>query len=92
MLLRHAGGLSASWARRVLHDFADASSKEFTDAVATRLLSLAADGESRVQLYVDNHLRPYTGKHTVRKAGACRTSAPFPERPTTTLIERAPSC
>jgi hypothetical protein len=67
VLLRHAGGLSASWARRVLHDFADASSKEFPGAVATRLLSLAADGESRVRLYVDNHLRPYTGKHTVRK-------------------------
>jgi hypothetical protein len=67
VLLRHTGGLSASWARRVLHDFADASSKEFTGAVATRLLSLAAGGESRVRLYVDNHLRPYTGKHTVRK-------------------------
>jgi hypothetical protein len=67
VLLRHAGGLSASWTRRVLHDFADAGSEEFTGAVAARLLALAADGESRVRLYVDNHLRPYTGKHTVRK-------------------------
>ncbi|HET8542304.1 MAG TPA: hypothetical protein VFL83_20685 [Anaeromyxobacter sp.] len=66
-LLRHAGGMSASWVRRVLHDFADASAKPFTEAMARRLLSRAGAGEDRVFLYVDNHLRPYTGEHVIRK-------------------------
>jgi len=66
-LLRHAGGVTASWVRRVLHDFADASAKPFSEAMARRLLSRAGAGEDRVFLYVDNHLRPYTGEHVIRK-------------------------
>lgn len=66
-LLRRPGGVSASWVRRVLHDLADAGSDEFQATVATRLLALAADGEDRVFLYVDNHMRPYTGQHVIRK-------------------------
>src|SRR6266545_1808473 len=38
-LLRHGGGVAASWVRRVLHDFADASAKPFAEAMARRLLS-----------------------------------------------------
>lgn len=66
-LLRRAGGVSASWVRRVLHDFADAASETFPGAVAARLLARAGEGEDRVWLYVDNHLRPYTGQHVIRK-------------------------
>jgi transposase len=66
-LLRRQGGISASWVRRVLHDFADVSSETFPGLVATRLLARAGEGEDRVWLYVDNHLRPYTGKHVIRK-------------------------
>jgi hypothetical protein len=66
-LLRHAGGLTASWTRSILHEFADAASKTFPGKVAARLLTRAGEGEPRVRLYVDNHLRPYTGKHVVRK-------------------------
>jgi len=66
-LLRHAGGVTASWVRRVLHDFADASAKPFAEAMARRLLSRAGAGEDRVFLYVDNHMRPYTGEHVIRK-------------------------
>lgn len=66
-LLRHTGGVTASWVRRVLHDFADASAKPFTEAMARRLLSRAGAGEDRVFQYVDNHLRPYTGEHVIRK-------------------------
>ena len=66
-LLRHAGGLTASWTRCMLHEFADAASKTFPGKVAARLLTRAGEGELRVRLYVDNHLRPYTGKHVVRK-------------------------
>jgi hypothetical protein len=35
--------------------------------VASRLLSRTGEGEDRVWLYVDNHLRPYTGQHVIRK-------------------------
>jgi hypothetical protein len=66
-LLRREGGVSASWVRRVLHDFADAGSETFPGEVASRLLSRAGEGEDRVWLYVDNHLRPYTGQHVIRK-------------------------
>lgn len=66
-LLRHAGGITASSVRRVLHDFADAAAKPFAEAMAKRLLQRAGKGEDRVFLYVDNHLRPYSGQHVVRK-------------------------
>ncbi len=66
-LLRRRGGISASWTRRVLHDFADVSAKTFPEAMASRLLARAGEGEDRVFLYVDNHLRPYTGQHVIRK-------------------------
>jgi len=66
-LLRRRGGISASWTRRVLHDFADTAAKTFPEAMATRLLARAGEGEDRVPLYVDNHLRPYTGQHVIRK-------------------------
>jgi hypothetical protein len=66
-LLRRRGGISASWARRILHDFADVAAKKFPEAMASRLLARAGEGEDRVFLYVDNHLRPYTGQHVVRK-------------------------
>jgi hypothetical protein len=66
-LLRRRGGISASWTRRVLHDFADVAAKTFPEAMASRLLTRAGEGEDRVFLYVDNHLRPYTGQHVIRK-------------------------
>jgi hypothetical protein len=35
--------------------------------MASRLLASAGEGEDRCWLYVDNHLRPYTGQHVIRK-------------------------
>jgi hypothetical protein len=66
-LLRHGDGITASWVRRVLHDFADHASETFPGLVANGLLARSGEGEDRVWLYVDNHLRPYTGKHVIRK-------------------------
>ncbi len=69
LLLRCDHAPSASWVRRVLHEFADTGS-------AVRLhLGMAghwireahALAERPVVFYVDNHLRPYTGKHVIRK-------------------------
>ncbi|MGP0034216.1 MAG: putative transposase [Solirubrobacteraceae bacterium] len=67
-LLRTSHPPSASWCRRVLGRLAMklggarmhlAMAKETIDAERV-------EGE-RVVFYVDNHLRPYTGKHTVRR-------------------------
>ena len=66
-LLRHRDGISASWVRRVLHEFADHASETFSGLMANRLLSRSGEGEDRVLLYVDNHMRPYTGQHVIRK-------------------------
>jgi transposase len=66
-LLRRPGGLSASWVRTVLHEFAEVASETFPGLVGTTLLARNGEGEDRVWLYVDNHLRPYTGKHVIRK-------------------------
>jgi len=51
-LLRHTGGVSASWTRRVLHGFADQGSTMFQATMASRLLARTADGEAHVVLYV----------------------------------------
>lgn len=66
-LLRHRGAVSASWVRRALKLFADHAGTMFQATVASTLLKRSAAGDERVWLYVDNHMRPYTGKHTVRK-------------------------
>ena len=66
-LLRHREGITASWVRRVLHEFADHASETFPGLMANRLLARSGEGEDRVWLYVDNHLRPYTGQHVIRK-------------------------
>ena len=67
-LLRHRGGISASWVRRVLHGFADHASETFPGLMANHLLAGSGEGDDRVWLYVDNHLRPYTGMHVIRKS------------------------
>jgi transposase len=66
-LLRHRDGITASWVRRVLHEFADHASETFPGLMANQLLARSGEGEDRVWLYVDNHMRPYTGQHVVRK-------------------------
>ncbi|MGC3998587.1 MAG: helix-turn-helix domain-containing protein [Anaeromyxobacter sp.] len=43
------------------------ANETFPGLMATRLLARTGEGEDRVWLYVDNHLRPYTGKHVIRK-------------------------
>lgn len=68
-LLRHRAGITAVWARRVLHEFADGTGSLLHETLGVLLVQqserLASD--QRVVFYVDNHMRPYTGKHTIRK-------------------------
>ena len=68
-LLRHRASVTAAWARRVLHQFADGTGSLLHQALGVMLVQqnerLAS--EQRVVFYVDNHMRPYTGKHTIRK-------------------------
>jgi transposase len=66
-LLRADQGVSASWTREVLHRFADAGATSFHLAVARDLMREGFEGAGRAVFYADNHLRRYTGKHTVRK-------------------------
>lgn len=66
-LLRHRTAVSASWVRRVLKRFAEKSGTMFQATVAAKLLQRSAGDEQRVWLYVDGHMRAYTGKHVIRK-------------------------
>ena len=70
VLLRAGHAPSASWARRVLGKLAmNTGGVRLQLAMAGRYLkaaSAATNGEP-VVFYVDNHMRPYTGKHTTRK-------------------------
>jgi len=67
-LLRSRVGVTAAWARNVLGRFAAQRSSLFHVAMSKLLLSRARDGEEAPAVfYVDNHMRPYTGKRTLRK-------------------------
>jgi hypothetical protein len=69
-LVRAERAPSASWTRRVLGRFADSlgavclhlgMSHEYIEAARVKA------GERPIVFYVDNHMRPYTGAHTVRR-------------------------
>ena len=66
-LLWTDGTVSVSWVRDMLHRFADAGAAMFHLAVAQRLIREGIDDGGRIALYIDNHTRGYTGKHTLRK-------------------------
>ena len=66
-LLRRKQVISASWARRVLARFGSETAIELHWGQATRLANSATEGDERAVFYIDNHARPYTGKHTLRK-------------------------
>ena len=68
--LRRQGSLSTTWVRRILGQFAARHADLFRMALATTLVQqnehLAVETQ-RVVFYIDNHMRPYTGKHKIRK-------------------------
>ena len=67
-LLRSKVGVTAAWARNVLGRFAAQRGSLFHVAMTKLLLLRARDGEEAPAVfYVDNHMRPYTGKRTLRK-------------------------
>jgi len=68
-LLRTDGAPSESWTRRVLKRFVErAGSARLHLAFGASLLKLSrAEGDAPAVFYVDNHMRPYTGKSTIRK-------------------------
>lgn len=71
ILLRARGALSASWARRVLGSFsANGNGVLFHFRFGVSLLRTVAQQpparEQPVVLYLDNHMRPYSGQHTLR--------------------------
>jgi hypothetical protein len=79
--LRGKGSMSASWARRILGRFAARSAGIFRMALATNLVQQSehhASEAKRVVFYVDNHARPYTGKHTIRKSWQMQAKRALP--------------
>lgn len=67
-LLRSRGAPSASWVRRVLGRFADKAALWFgLGMVHEYVEEMGRSEQGRAAFYIDNHMRPYTGKHTIRK-------------------------
>lgn len=66
ILLRSKGAISPGWARRVLGRFAQTGSELLQLGLAARLIGRNTQAEV-VWLYVDNHMRPYTGRQVIRK-------------------------
>lgn len=59
---------SESWVRQVIGRFAKARGQTLHLVTSFALINQAQRAEdARAWFYVDNHMRPYTGKHTVRK-------------------------
>lgn len=69
VLLRAKQVPSESWARRVLKTYVEETSATYVHLAMTQnyLALAAARSKGPTVFYVDNHLRPYTGKHTIRK-------------------------
>jgi len=67
-LLRTEHAPSAEWARQQLRAYAGRGAVLFHLQQARRLArAVELEQRNRAVFYVDNHLRPYTGKHTIRK-------------------------
>ena len=67
LLLRHSVGIGPVWVRQVLSRFAAEAATLFRARFTAMLLRRSSVERECVWLYVDNHMRRYTGKHTVRK-------------------------
>lgn len=69
VLLRTKRVPSESWARRVLKTYVEDIGGSYVHLAMTQnyLELAAARSKGATVFYVDNHLRPYTGKHTIRK-------------------------
>jgi transposase len=66
VLLRAKGAPSATWVRALLGRVADAH-VAIQDAMTRQYLALDSATSELAVFYLDNHMRPYTGKHTLRK-------------------------
>jgi hypothetical protein len=67
-LLRASRTPSESWVRQVLKHYADdVGGAKMHLRMTGAYLERSRSEEGAAVFYVDNHMRPYTGKHTVRK-------------------------
>jgi hypothetical protein len=68
-LLRCKSVPSANWTRRVLYRYVAEASATWThlDMMQLYLERARTEEDAAAVFYVDNHLRPYTGKRTIRK-------------------------
>lgn len=81
LLLRHAAGISPDWVRHVLSRFSVDAATMFRARFTATLLRRSAVERECVWLYVDNHMRQYTGKRTVRKGWRMQDKRAVPGTP-----------
>jgi len=69
ILLRAKRVPSESWSRRVLKSYVETGCVPYAHLAMTQnyLELAAARSKGPSVFYIDNHMRPYTGKHTIRK-------------------------
>jgi transposase-like protein len=66
-LLRAPRCPSGDWVRHALHAFADVGAARLHLGMAGRYLEASRGDDGPAVFYVDNHLRPYTGKQVIRR-------------------------
>jgi hypothetical protein len=79
--MRRERPLSPSWVRRILGKFSTGNSDLFRMAIATTLVQQSerhAAELRRVVFYIDNHMRPYTGKFRIRKGWRMQSKRAVP--------------
>jgi transposase len=77
-LFRNTAAVSASATRGWLHTFADEAAPFFHLGMAGVHVRDGSAATGRAVFYVDNHLRPYTGKHTLRKGWRMQSKRAVP--------------
>jgi hypothetical protein len=78
-LLRNRGAVSESWVRKVLRRFSERRGELLHLVQSFSLVrETYEDAEERAVFYVDNHMRPYTGKHKIRKGWRMQAKRALP--------------
>lgn len=77
-LFRSATAVSANATRAWLHTYADEAAPFFHLGMAGLHIHDGSEATRRAVFYVDNHMRPYTGKHTLRKGWRMQSKRAVP--------------
>jgi transposase len=78
VLFRSTAAVSANATRAWLHTYADEAAPFFHLGMAGLHIHDGSVATRRAVFYVDNHMRPYTGKHTLRKGWRMQSKRAVP--------------